>query len=75
MTDSTGDIDRLARGLLLTAASLSSGYAIAPLGLPAQTMEYAAFTALCAAAYGIYQAMTAAPTIAALERIVPEQYH
>jgi len=75
MNDTKSEYDRLMRGFLLVAASMSGVHAIAPLGLPAATMEYAAFSAWCVASYGVFIAVTADPTIGSIKRIVPEQYH
>ena len=75
MTDSTAGIDRLTKGLTLIGASLSSVWAINPLAIPVESKSFAALTALIITGYGLVLAVTSAPSIAALERIVPEQYH
>lgn len=69
------DTDRLARGLTLVGVSLAGVNAIAPLDLPAATLEYAALTALMIAAYGLFMAASTNLTVDTLKRIVPEQYH
>jgi len=75
MNDTKTGLDRLTRGLLLSAASLSGVYAMAPLNIPVQTVEHLAFAAFCGLAYGVFLLATSGPSIATLERIVPEQYH
>ena len=69
------DTDRLARGLTLVGVSLASVNAIAPLDLPAATLQYAALIGLMIAGYGLYMAATTDLTLNTLKRIVPEQHH
>lgn len=69
------DTDRLARGLTLVGVSLGSINAIAPLGLPATTLQYAALVSTMIAAYGLFMVASTDLTLNTLELVVPEKYH
>jgi len=75
MTDTTDGIDRFTKGITLVGASMSSVWAINPLDIPVESKSFAALTAMIILGYGLVLAITASPSITALKRIVPEQYH